>query len=185
MKVFFISTPRGNSQHINRIYKVINNLGYTHTSNFHKSVNLEKFYTEDDSIWQERYKSRLKEIAAAEICIFEVSQHSFAVGQLVQEAIRSEKPTILLYYEGQRPYFFRGAEIIETRVHLLPYTLDKIEEVLKYAFEIAEELLTTRFTMLITPEITKFLDDINNIKGIARSEFIRNLLVKEMNKKKK
>lgn len=185
MKVFFIGTPRGNIDNQRAIYKEIEKLGYKHTSDFTVRIDPKTFYDVDEKIWEKRYKERLKEIASAEICLFEVSKHSLAVGQLVQEAVRNEKPVILLYFEGKKPHFFRGTIGAESRVQLLEYTLDNIIETLKYSFEIAEELLTTRFTMLMPPEMTKFLDKISEKEGTSRSEYIRELIAREMKKKKK
>lgn len=185
MKVFFIGTPRGKIEHQNVIYKEIRKLGYKHTSDFTARIDPKTFYDVDEKKWERRYKKRLREIASAEICLFEVSKHSLAVGQLVQESIRSEKPVILLYHEGKKPQFFRGAVGAESRVQLFEYTLENIKDVLEYAFEIAEELLTTRFTMLMPPELTRFLDKISEKEGTSRSEYIRELIAREMKKRKK
>lgn len=67
----------------------------------------------------------------------------------------------------------------------MEYTLDGLKEVLADAFEFANELLTTRFTMLMPPELTRFLDEISKKEGIPRSEFIRDLIAVEMKKRKK
>lgn len=184
MKAFFISTPRGNKEYALAIYKTIEKFGHKNTSNFTVRIDPKTFYDVKEKLWEKRYKSRLKEIANAEVCVFEVSQHSLAVGQLAQEAIKSEKPVILLYYEGKKPHFFRGTVGTESRVQLLEYRPETLDEILKDAFEIAEELLTTRFTMLMPPELTKFLNSIRENKEISRSEYIRELIAKEMKKKK-
>ena len=106
--------------------------------------------------------------------------HSLAIGQLTQEAIRNEKPTILLYLQGKKPYFFRGAAEAESRVQLLEYTTDTLQDVLSYALEIAQELLTTRFTMLMPKELNTFLDKIHKQTGLSRSEYIRKLIMEKM-----
>ncbi|HKZ34486.1 MAG TPA: hypothetical protein VJ179_01290, partial [Patescibacteria group bacterium] len=182
MKIFFIGTPRGNLDHARVIYKATEELGYEHTTDFMLRIDPAIFYDVDEKMWQERYRSRLREITEADICVFEVSIHSLAVGQLIQEAIRREKPVIALYYQGQKPYFLRGAEGSETRVQLIEYTLDNLKDILADAFEIANELLTTRFTMLMPPDMTKFLDKVTEEKGTARSEYIRELIAREMRK---
>lgn len=54
MKVFFVSTPRGNLDHIKNIYRVINNLGHTHTSDFAVAINLDEFYNATHEMWKKK-----------------------------------------------------------------------------------------------------------------------------------
>lgn len=183
MKVFFIGTPRGDLDRARRIYDGIAALGFAHTTDFMLQINPESFYTNDESVWEKRYLSRLKEIASADICVFEVSMHSLAVGQLVQEAIRREKPVILLAEEGKKPYFFRGAEGVESRVMLAEYNEQSVKEVLRDCFEWAKELLTVRFTMLMPSGMVRYLDKVNDEEGVSRSEFIRRLIAEKMKTK--
>ena len=185
MKVFFSCSPRSNLSHSRAIYQAVGNLGHKHVTNFVATVDPETFYNVDEGIWEERYTQWLKDIAASEVCLFEVSIHSLAIGQLLQEAISREKPMIALYYQGQRPYFLRGTEGSKSRVQLVEYTLENVKDVLSDAFELATELLTTRFTMLMPSEMTRFLDKINEEEGRSRSEFIRDLIAQEMEKRKK
>jgi hypothetical protein len=184
MKVFFISTPRGNNDHTSLIYNTIEELGHKHTTDFHRRLRNENFYSGTDGDWEKRYRNRLREVADAEVCVIEVSQHSLAVGQIVQQAITQEKPTMLLYFTGKRPHYLRGAALAEKRVQLVEYDEMDLKNVLADAFEIAQEMLTTRFTMLLPPEINTFLDSLNKKTGIARSEYIRDLIKKDMKGKK-
>lgn len=181
MKVFFIGTPRGDLDSAKLIHATISNLGYKQTSNFMVEIDPLTFYQTEEKDWQKRYFSRLEEIAKADVCIFEVSTHSISVGQLLQEAIRREKPVIALY-SNEEPHFLLGTAGNENRLQLLKYTPQDLEDILKYAFETAEQLLTTRFTMLLSPEYSRFLDNLNKEKGISRSEYIRSLIREKMSK---
>ena len=181
-KVFFTSTPRGNWDYALNIHDTIESMGYVHTSNFTTTITPETFYDADEKAWQGRYIAKLHEIALADICVFEVSIHSLAVGQLLQEAIRRDKPVIAMYEQGKRPHFLRGTEGSETRVQLLEYSLETLNETLEYAFEIATELLTTRFTLLMPAELVQFLNKMSEKTGISRSEYIRGLIMEEKKK---
>lgn len=183
MRIFFIGTPRGDLRMGRKIYKSIEELGYSHTTSFMKDVKQEGFYEVGEEEWESRYLARLKEISKADVCVFEVSKHSLAVGQLVQEAISSEKPTILLYEEGKKPHFFRGTDLAEKRVLLLGYGLNDLNQVLDDGLEIAKELLTSRFTMLMPSELVKSIDEMKEV-GVSRSEFIRRLIKKETTNKR-
>jgi len=184
MRVFFICSPRSNLENARAIFKTVEEKGYKHTTDFVSKVEPHAFYRAGDEVWQERYKSWVRDIAKADICVFEVSIHSLAVGQLIQEAIRREKPVIALYYQGQKPHFLRGTEGSETRVQLVEYTLDSLKDILADAFDVATELLTTRFTMLMPPDMTRFLDKIGEERSVSRSEYIRSLITREMKRRK-
>lgn len=133
---------------------------------------------------KKRYKKRLQETSKADVCVYEISYPSFGVGQLAQEAIREGKPVILLYYKGNPPHFFTGTAEVEKRVQLLEYDENNIENVLIDSLEIAEELLTTRFTMLMPANLNKYLTGIKKRFGLSRSEYIRKLLQQDMSKQK-
>ncbi len=180
MKVFFIASPRGNLEHDQAIYSAITALGYVHTSNLITTMDPQKFYQVDGSTWGKRYTAFLHDIARADACVFEVSIHSLAMGQLLQEAVRREKPVIALYFEGQRPQFLQGAEGVENRVQVVEYTIKDLNNVLADALAVARDLLETRFTMLMPANLIKFLNAMSDKKGMSRSEYIRQLIEREM-----
>ena len=183
MKIFYISTPKGNLSQIASVYDTIATLGHTHTSDLAVTIRPEIFYKDsDEEMWRKRYEQRLEEINKSDVCIFEITYPSFGVGQLAQEAIRAEKPVILLYYKGNPPNFFRGTAQAEKRVQLFEYSEHNLMDVLQYGLTIATDLLTTRFTMLMPSDMTKYLEKVKTATGLSRSEYIRKLVNEEMKK---
>ena len=53
------------------------------------------------------------------------------------------------------------------------------------ALAVAKDQLDCRFTMLLSPKIMTYLDDVVEKKKIPRSVFIRNLIEREMGKEKR
>jgi hypothetical protein len=180
MKVFFFSSPRGNLELSRMAYAAIERLGHKHTSDFVRAIDSKTFYAVSEMTWSQRYRERIKQLQGAEICVFEASIPSIATGQLFQEAIRQEKPTIALFQKDNRPYTLLGLEDNERRTQVLEYSRETLTEVLKDALDEAEAQLNTRFTMLMPAELTKFLDQINAKSGLSRSEFIRQLIREKM-----
>lgn len=155
-------------------------MGHSHVSDFVEKVSKDSFYKDDDDYWHERYLQSIKEIDSSDVCILETSIPSTAMGQLAQLSIEKFKPTILLY-KGNKPFFFRGLAETEKRVQLLEYDLDNLPKVLEYAFEFAEEFINTRFTLLFPPDIVSHLKEIKK-QGLSQSDYIRNLIRKDMKK---
>jgi hypothetical protein len=183
MKVFFIGSPRFNWKEQQLIYARIKDMGFSHTCAFTEEIDPETFYHVDDKTWQERYYARLKEMSEADCCVFETSTPSHAIGQLVQEALRSDKPVVALHTHEYHPVFMSGSAGVEKRLQVLEYSLDNLDQVLEYGFEVVKSLLVTRFTMLMPAEISKFLDEKSKKDGISRSEYIRALILDEMKKR--
>ena len=125
MNVFLRYSPRDERDMALGIYSTILKLGHTHTSDFVEKLNPDTFYIDDESEWASRYKKSLEQMDLADICIFESSIPSTAMGQLAQLSVDKFKPTILLYRKGKKPYFFRGMAEVEKRVQLLEYKIGR------------------------------------------------------------
>lgn len=181
MKVFLRYSPRSSRTNAVLIYNTISKMGHTHISKFVEKADPDKFYAENEEYWSKRYVASLKEMDRADVCFFETSIPSTAMGQLAQLSVEKFKPTILLYTKDGKPYFFRGLAGVEKRVQLLEYNNENLEDVLRYAFEFAEDFLSTRFTLLFPTDIIAYLNKIKK-SGSSRSAYIRSLIRKDMKK---
>jgi hypothetical protein len=179
MKAYFRYSPRDDHATALRIYNTIIKLGHSHVSDFAEKIHPENFYTENEHEWAIRYSNSMKEMDRADVCFLETSIPSTAIGQLGQIAVEKFKPTILLYRQGKRPYYFRGLAEAEKRVQLLEYTPETLDTVLTFAFEFAEEFINTRFTLLFPPDIMAHLNKMKK-SGNSRSKYIRTLIRKDM-----
>jgi hypothetical protein len=180
MKVFFIGSPRFKWVNQQSIYEMLSKLGHEHTSTFTEDIRPKEFYDADEDEWARRYKMRLREIQAADFCVFEASTPSHAIGQLVQEAVRKEIPVIVLHTSDYKPVFMAGSAIKEKRLQVLKYTRENLKQVIEYGMETVKDLLTTRFTMLMPASMVKFLDRVGSELGVSKSEFIRDLISEKM-----
>jgi hypothetical protein len=180
MKVFFIaSTYLDNFEMARSIYGEIRKLGYTMVDDFVLSVDVKKHRNASDEYWASMYQNMMSGIIKSDVCVFEISAPSTGLGQLIQESIRREKPVILLRQNDKFHILLDGIALTEKRVQSYEYDNRNIEEVLEYSLENARELMTIRFTMLMPAELDNFLTEINRTQGISRSDYIRNLLLKE------
>lgn len=90
-------------------------------------------------------------------------------------------PILALCREGQRKPFLDGIEYSEDRLLVVEYSNENLPLKLKEGLEYLEAALSTRFTMIIPPDISKYLEALSR-RGITRSEYIRNLILKDMKK---
>lgn len=89
------------------------------------------------------------------------------------------KPVILLFEEGKNPSFVDN--VFTSRLIKSEYNKNNLNEVLEWCLEEARGLSNRRFTLFISPDIEKFLEEKSISDGTSKSEFIRSLIEKEMN----
>lgn len=123
-------------------------------------------------------------VAKADIAIAEISYPGTVnVGFEVTSILDRGKPVIGLYRQGKDPVFTSGLH--NSRFIKVKYTTTHSAiEGLKWALEEAKLMLSRRFTFFIPSEIDYFLEKLYVNEGTSRSEFIRSLIEKEMNKRK-
>lgn len=95
-----------------------------------------------------------------------------------------KKPVIALRdHKGKPSVFLEGAGDVESKLLVVEYTLETLEQELKQAFKYMEDWLETRFTLILDGKIRHHLDMVAG-KGINRSEYIRKLIEQDMEKNK-
>lgn len=173
---------RGNVELGCRIYKEIENLGHKHTSNFFASEKTAKsFYSFSSKEQSQHYEKVFFDLIRSDIIVVEVSIHSLTIGSIIQKGLDSRIPILALCGEGQRKPFLDGIEYSEDRLLVIEYSNDNLKAKLKEGLGYLETALSTRFTMILPPEISKYLEVLSR-RGITRSEYIRNLILKDMRK---
>jgi len=138
-----------------------------------------------DKTKKDLYKKTIKEMDRSDILVFEASWPStIYVGFKIMLAFGKGKPVIVLYKEGSGfdPHWYEG---VETRNALwVAYTEKNLEEKLLLAVEKANKMVDIRFNLFIPRKLMAYLDWIVREVGINKSEYIRNLIEKEIIKSK-
>jgi len=184
MKIFLISTPRGEGKvrkNYKLIYDEVQNLGYEHINNFIASSSIDIYYQEMHKGRSEHIKffnDMVKSIQAADICVFEASTPSFGVGFLIQRSIDYSKPTIVLYYKNDTPFFLSGIE--DDKLIIKSYDEENYKNVIKSALESAREKRDKRFNFFLSPKLLQYIDDVSRERGITKSKLLRDMIVKHM-----
>lgn len=181
MKVYFNASPRFKKENkalVDKIFSSIQDLGYKHTSEFIKSVDVSHFYESDETEVSGFYKKTLRNLKSADIVILEASTPSFAIGYLVSQALNLSKPVIAMHLKGHEPFFIQGSE--SEKLQLLEYTQDTLLSVLKVALDYASDQQDTRFNFFISPKIANYLDWVAKSKRLPRAVYLRRLIEEHM-----
>ena len=184
MKVFFGATYAGEKEfgkYYRHIYEVLEHMGYSHVDDEAVSITYEQyidFMAKGRKAQVENYRKKMKCIQEADICIIESSAHSLGTGFIVQKSLESSKPTIVLYYKDNIPYFLSGIE--DEKLIIKSYNNDNYRKVLRNALEIAREKRDKRFNFFLSPKLLQYIDDAAKERGVTKSKLLRDMIVKHM-----
>jgi hypothetical protein len=181
MKVFFTTSLRGKKYfdtNYKKIYKELEGLGFKHLDYEISELVISKFYDElgkqGEDAYTDLYSRKTNRVSKADICVFECSVQSFSIGLLVEKALELQKPTIILYYKDNVPYFLAG--INDPKLIVTGYTTKNLKEVLTESIEQAKQQRSTRFNFFITPELLVYVEKTSRKMNKSKSAFIRDLI---------
>lgn len=182
MKIFFSMSFRGNLEIARKIIGEVKKIG-------HKVLNEDNFddqtpydfykWTADERL---QYLNKVFELLKqSDIAILDCTMHSLTIGQMIQEAIKLNKPLLLLNRFGSYLPILDGISKDNNNVLKVDYELENINHVLKDGLLYLSNQAPFRFTMLLEPDIKRHLDNIS-AKGITRSQYIRKLILDDINR---
>lgn len=178
MKVYFDATPRHIAEYKRNyqlIGETIERLGHELTSRWILDFE-ESFFSMPRKLWKEHYKKIMTSAEKADVVVVDSSVSSTSIGQIIQQALIWKKPVVVLKDHSERPnQFLEGAGEVESKLLVVEYTIENLEEKLKEALEYVEEWLETRFTMILDGETRRLLDQATK-NGESRSEYLRRLI---------
>ncbi|EKE15384.1 MAG: hypothetical protein ACD_12C00038G0001 [uncultured bacterium] len=187
MKVFFTASMRGQKafkKYYQKIYYEIEKLGYKHLDQEVIALNSKNYYQEIEKGGRKEqialYKRKIQCLHEADICIFECSLHSLSIGYVIQKSLDFNKPTVVLYYKDNLPYFLMGAQ--EEKLIIRTYTEHNYKKILKATLKDARERKDKRFNFFISPKLLNFIEKTSKEQGITKSRLIRSLIFDYMKK---
>lgn len=184
MKLFFASaysSDRETRVRVGKIYDELSSLGYEHLFDEHIKLSYEEFRERFKKSEEEYVRHSLKVIKSvqmADICVFEVTCHSIGVGFCIEKSLEMNKPTVVLYFENNRPIFLSGVD--DEKLLVREYTNGNYKKVIREALKIARERRDRRFNFFISPKLLEYIEKASSAEGISKSKFIRNLIIRKM-----
>lgn len=187
MKVFYTATYQGTEQfgkYYKLLYDEIANLGYEHLD--HEVVNITydgylKKMAKGRQAQVTNYNEVINYLKKSDICILETSAHSLGLGFIVQKSLEMGKPTIVLYYKDNTPYFLHGVE--DDKLIVKSYDEKNYKKVIKNALNEAREKRDKRFNFFLNPKLLTYLETVSAEQGVTKSKILRDLIVEHMRKK--
>jgi regulator of sigma D len=183
MKVYFLASSVQKNE-LEKIYsRIIKHLDANSSEVYEKILSQHNPATDGASSHgvKEWYKEWTEYIKECDFAIAEVSKPSSAqIGFEIGMILSRGKPVAVLHKRDRDPVFIN--DLYCPKLIKSEYTEDNIEEVIDWCIDEVDAISNKRFTFYITPEIDMFLDKRSKAEKVSRSEMIRSLIDKEMDK---
>jgi len=176
MKVHFIGDVGGNKLDYKLIVNIVQNEGHELITNHSITRTIDDIEVEAPEDAELYAKKMIQWIKRADVVIVETTISLLGAGYEISVALQLSKPVIVLYRPNgkNKPYVLKG--VSSDKLQIIGYNDKNIKEVLAVSLNYAVELVDTRFTFLISPEIESYLDWVAKERHIPRSVFIRGLI---------
>lgn len=174
MKTYFIYAIKTNNdafKGVSLIKQYLKKLTIIEVSDFYKDVRSGNLKNQELAEANIKVK---KNISASDFCIFELSNQSIGVGGLLYYALNINKSVIGLYQRNKCPQLVDGEN--NPNFHLLEYSPETINQVLKKAIAQATQEQEVRFNLMLPVSMRNFLQVEAQKKQLSKAALIRNLI---------
>jgi hypothetical protein len=188
MKVFYTATYSGKNvfgKYYQTIYDQIEALGYVHVDNEVITLNYEDYVqkmSEGRDAQIANFNKKMDGIQNADICVVESSAHSLGNGFIVQRSLDMGKPTIVLYYKNNKPFFLSGIE--DEKYIIRSYDDNNCKKVIRDALQLAREKRDKRFNFFLSPKLLNYIEEASKARSITKSKLLRDMIVNDMRENK-
>ncbi len=123
-----------------------------------------------------------REIKKADALVVEATVTNFDLGRLMTLAIFQHKPLLLLQQKGQEQSIELGANrLVNSKSYLLNKVPDLEKKLEDFMKAVKKQRLTYRFNLMLSRDINAYLMDQAQDKGISKADYIRSLIIQDMN----
>jgi len=185
MKVYFVGSPKGKpkfGKNYKKIYRALESLGHKQLTDLTVKVEPEDHYKLSEDELVKHYNETMGYVRQADVVVVEASTQSMAMGYIVNQAVESLKPVVILHAHGKVPFFVSAIQ--DDKVQVVEYALESVKEVLESAIEYAQDQMETRFNFFISPRLSRYLDWVARKMRVPRAVHLRSLLEEDMKRNK-
>jgi len=187
MKIFFTASQRGKKyfdENYQKIYQIIESFGNQLLDDDIINVSESRFYQQlslgGEKAVKKLHQDKIRSIQEADVCVFEASIPSVSLGYQIRKSLELNKPTVILYFKNNPPYFLLGAK--EEKLIVRSYTDRNLKQVVKEILTEVGKLRDKRFNFFIGTDLLNYLEQVSRKMKITKSTFIRNLILEHKKK---
>ena len=171
MKIFFIGERRDSaSKEVNlKIIKILENLGHIIDKS---QVNASHQY--DFENFEEAHKRNTQSIKKCDVLVAEISAISGGIGFLIATALNENKPVLaLLNKKSSKKASITLKGATNKLFTLIVYEESDLEKNIKEFLTKVKTSLDTKFILIISPEIDRYLEWTSTAKRMHKAQIVR------------
>lgn len=179
------SSLKNDHEHIQQIINAIHGLGHEFARDWmSEERDIISGKTERKDIdWRVVNQDNIAALSKADVVIAEASARSFSTGFQVANAIQQKKPVLILTHNNALSGSF-GSGISSDFVRTENYTIDNVKDIISdFINENNVDNKDLRFNFFIDRQIHNYLRWASYKTGKNKSEILRELVLREINKK--
>ncbi len=171
MKIFFIS-DRKDLKHKTECETIISTLSAN--GNQVDRSHFNRTSEQDSNNFEKAYKDNLKSIKECEVLVAEVTNLSSGIGFLISTAMGQKKPVLALFNknsDNKPSTTLRGST--NRLMNFKYYTSANLQDVIKEFLVKVKKELDTKFILIISPEIDRYLEWASEFRRMHKAQVVR------------
>jgi len=153
-----------------------------HAPLFDKLIESVKKHAGDEPHIASGDKTSKKKLSISEVVIAEDTFHSTDLGFDIATAAYLKRPILVLRHkdklEGERNYSSKSQRLRE--IELIEYNEESLETEIKKFIQRAKSIVDTKFILIISPEIDKYLQWVSDNRRMHKAQIVRKAVEEKM-----
>jgi hypothetical protein len=141
---------------------------------------------DDANDFEGAYKRNMTAIKKCDFLVAEVSNLSSGIGFLISTALTMKKPVLALYYKPSKHHLstmLKGSTSNKL-MFFKEYDDSNYEKVVKDFLNSVKSIIDTKFILIISPEIDRYLEWVSDNRRMHKAQVVRNAVEDIMKKDK-
>lgn len=184
MKAYFsatISDTKESRERYEKIIKTLKDLDVEVLQYGSHQISPHELLNQSDEDIKKVYKELDKFLKEADIYISEISEPSVGIGYEISQAITQRKPVLALNFEKSDFHPLATIQGLKSKyITYKKYNLNTLEDIIKEFIRDSKKKIDTKFILIISPEIDRYLEWAADYKRMHKAQVVRNAVEKEM-----
>ncbi len=188
MKVNFagaITDDKSAKERYAKIKAAVSKSGSTVTHRQHEKLSTGEILKRTDKEIKDSYKLITMSMKSADVFIADITLPSVGVGVEIAQAMEERKPTLVLRYKNEKEAPIANIKANQSVLMTYrEYDDNNIEEIIADFLKEAKEKLDTKFILIISPDIDKYLKWASDEYRMHKAQIVRDAIEDKMKKDK-
>jgi uncharacterized protein (DUF1786 family) len=134
------------------------------------------------------YSTNQKLIKNSDFIVADITEYSSGVGYLIANALHEKKQALVLFNKSNGEVFtniIKSSAVKTKGLHYVEYKKEEeLDNIVKKYVQVVKQKLDTKFILIISPEIDKYLEWASDNRRMHKAQIVRDAVEEQMKKDK-